>query len=58
MWRAAPQADILNRAQQAQIVVVHDHGFPRLTEATLQALRAHGVRVDERRYLIANGGGE
>ena len=58
MWQPAPQADILDRAQQAALVVIHDHGFPRLTEATLRVLRADGVRVDQRRYLIVNGGGK
>ena len=56
MWGAAPQADLLDRAQQAALVVVHDRGEPRLTDATRAALRALGVRVDERRYLITNGG--
>ncbi len=56
MWRPAPQADILDRAQQAALVVVHAGGAPRLTDATLAALRARGVRIDERRYLIVNGG--
>ena len=58
MWRAAPQADLLDRARQAALVVIHDRGEPRLTEATRAALRARGVRVDERRYLIVNGGGQ
>ncbi len=56
MWRAAPQADLLDRAQQAALVVIHAGGAPRLTATTLATLRARGVRVDERRYLIVNGG--
>jgi hypothetical protein len=56
MWQPAPQADFLDRAQQAALGVVHAGGAPRLTDATRAALRAFGVRIDERRYLITNGG--
>ncbi len=53
MWRAAPQADFLARAESAALVVVHDRGFVRLQQSTVDALLALGVvRERQSRYLI------
>jgi hypothetical protein len=55
-WGPAAQADWLDRAAQARLVVVHAGGLPRLTAATMAALRAFGVREEQARYVIINGG--
>ncbi|MGI8587599.1 MAG: phospholipid carrier-dependent glycosyltransferase [Chloroflexia bacterium] len=53
MHRAAPQADFLERARLASLVVVHKAGEVRLTPETLRALEDVGtVRERKARYVI------
>ncbi len=49
----AAQADILDRARQAAMIVIHDKGFPRLTPDTIAAL-AKIAKIDQQqsRYTI------
>jgi hypothetical protein len=49
----AAQADILDRARQAAMIVVHDKGFPRLTPDTIAAL-SNIAKIDQQqsRYTI------
>jgi len=49
----AAQADILDRARQAAMIVVHDKGFPRLTPDTIAAL-SKIAKIDQQqsRYTI------
>jgi hypothetical protein len=46
MHLPAAQADFLDRARQAAMIVVHDHGFARLTDETVAAL-ANIARIDQ-----------
>jgi hypothetical protein len=46
MHLPAPQADFLDRARQAAMIVVHDHGFARLTDETVAALSTI-ARIDQ-----------
>ncbi|HUP27614.1 MAG TPA: phospholipid carrier-dependent glycosyltransferase [Chloroflexia bacterium] len=51
--RPLPQADILDRASLAPLVVVHDKGFSRLTPETVGALeKARKVVEQQARYTI------
>jgi hypothetical protein len=53
MQRPAPQADFLDRATGAGLVVVHDRGSARLTEETLRVLQEIVTpEVTEPRYTI------
>ncbi|MDQ2809121.1 MAG: hypothetical protein M3Z04_19795, partial [Chloroflexota bacterium] len=53
MRRPAPQADFLDRARQATLVIVHDRGKARLLPATYTATLALGlVRDTQPRYVI------
>jgi hypothetical protein len=48
-----PQADFLDRAGGVPLIVVHDKGFARLTDATLAALEARNTVVERQaRYVI------
>jgi hypothetical protein len=53
MHLPAAQADILDRARQAAMIVIHDKGFPRLTPDTIAAL-AKIAKIDQQqsRYTI------
>lgn len=53
MQRAVPQADLLQRALAARMVVIHDKGERRFTPATLRSIE-DGTQVAERqrRYTI------
>ncbi len=53
MQRPAPQADILDRAMNAPLVVLHQKGMARLTQNTIATIEAHS-QVSERqaRYTI------
>jgi hypothetical protein len=53
MRRPAPQADFLDRARQAALVVVHDRGVARLLPDTYNAILQTGVVRDRQpRYII------
>jgi hypothetical protein len=53
MLMPAPQADMLDRASRAALVVIHDKGFARLAEETVTQIRASlDEEVAERRYSI------
>ncbi|MDQ6693123.1 MAG: phospholipid carrier-dependent glycosyltransferase [Chloroflexota bacterium] len=53
MHRAAPQADFLDRASRAALIVIHDKGFPRLTAATLNAIKAQTTVAEQKnQYTI------
>src|SRR5207249_2491293 len=53
MQRNAPQSDFLDRAGSVPLIVIHQKGFARLTDATVAAIEARS-RVEERqaRYTI------
>ena len=53
MQRPAPQADILDRAMNAPLIVLHQKGLARLTQSTIATIEAHS-QVSERqaRYTI------
>lgn len=53
MQSAAPQADFLDRALSVPLIVIHQKGLARLTDATVAAIEARS-RVEERqaRYTI------
>jgi hypothetical protein len=53
LQRPAAQADFLNRAVQAPLIVIHDKGFPRLTPATLQAIETRSTVAEQQaKYTI------
>jgi hypothetical protein len=53
MQRPAPQADFLDRATNAPLLVIHNKGFARLTDGTLAAIEAQVRIVEEQRdYTI------
>ena len=53
MHLPAPQADFLNRAEGAGLIVVHDRGNARLTPETLRALEQVAMpEINEPRYTI------
>jgi hypothetical protein len=46
MQLPAPQQDILDRAAQVPLVVIHDKGFARLTPATIAAIETNRAAVE------------
>jgi hypothetical protein len=56
MQSARPQADFLERASLASLIVVHERGLARLADSTVQALEA-AYQIAERqpRYTIYRG---
>ena len=53
IWRGAPQADMLNRALNVPLVVIHQEGATRLTPATLQGIQSHSQVAEQQfRYTI------
>jgi hypothetical protein len=53
MHRPAPQSDFLDRANNVPLIVIHDRGFARLTDATLAQLAAiANTEVEEERYTV------
>ncbi len=56
MESTAPQADFLDRAAGASLIVLHQKGLPRLTQATIAAIDAKNkAAVREPRYVIYRG---
>jgi hypothetical protein len=56
MQSARPQADFLARASLAPLIVVHERGLARLSDATVQALEAtYKVAERQSRYTIYRG---
>jgi 4-amino-4-deoxy-L-arabinose transferase-like glycosyltransferase len=53
MQRPAPQADILDRATNAPLIVIHNKGFARITSETLSAIEAQVKIAEEQKdYTI------
>jgi hypothetical protein len=53
MHLPAPQADFLDRASRAAMMVVHDRGLARLTSATVEALKRQAdIAEQQSRYTI------
>ena len=55
MWAPRAQADFLERAQQAALVVLHERGFPRLRADTLAAVLADGALREKKPSGCAPG---
>jgi hypothetical protein len=49
MQRPAPQADILDRATNVPLIVIHNKGFARITSETLSAIEAQVRIVEEQK---------
>ena len=53
LHRPAPQADLLDRASRAPLIVIHDRGLARLTDPTLAQIKQLAQQeVEEARYTI------
>ncbi len=51
--RSTAQADMLDRASKVKLIVVHDKGFSRLTQGTVEAIeKLRPVAEEESRYTI------
>jgi hypothetical protein len=56
MDQSLPQSDFVDRASRARLIVIHDRGFARLTDATLAQIESLADReVEEARYTIYRG---
>jgi hypothetical protein len=56
MWSPRSQADFLERAALASLIVIHDRGSTRLTQNTLDTLRStYQVTEQQPRYTIYRG---
>ncbi len=53
LWKPAAQADLLDRASNSPLIVIHDTGEARFTAATLAAIRAQVKVVEQQKaYTI------
>ncbi|HEX9989773.1 MAG TPA: hypothetical protein VGE45_15020 [Chloroflexia bacterium] len=53
MQRPTPQADFLDRASRAPLIVIHSKGYARLTQSTIDAIEAQtSVAERQARYTI------